>query len=104
MSRYIDADILIGMIEAKADTLIQGKEAFQYIAKWIELLPKADVVEVVRCKECKHRTTIRCPMYFEEIIHYYEGDYIESDLIITDYTSDDGFCDKGEIEKGGAEG
>ena len=50
MARYIDADKLKEMIEAKADTLIDGKEAFLYIAKWLDLLPPADVV--VRCKDC----------------------------------------------------
>ena len=46
MNRYIDADALTRMIEAKADTLIEGKEAFLYVAKWLEFLPSADVVEV----------------------------------------------------------
>ena len=46
MSRYIDADKMKEMIEAKADTLIEGKEAFLYVAKWLDFLPSADVVEV----------------------------------------------------------
>lgn len=46
MSRYIDADRVARMARAKADTLIEGKEAFHYIAKWLDLLPAADVVEV----------------------------------------------------------
>lgn len=75
MSRYIDADKLIGMIEAKADTLIQGKEAFQYIAKWIELLPKADVVEVVRCKECKHYNGEFCGEIYYIMDGYYNGGF-----------------------------
>lgn len=44
MSRYYDIDKLKQMIEAKADTLIEGKEAFLYVAKWIDFLPTADVV------------------------------------------------------------
>ncbi|MBR2478929.1 MAG: hypothetical protein IKB47_00810 [Clostridia bacterium] len=44
MARYIDADKLSEMIQAKADTLIEGKEAFLYVAKWLELLHTADVV------------------------------------------------------------
>lgn len=54
MARYIDMDKLKEMIEAKADTLIDGKEAFFYIANWLDLLPTADVVEVVRCKDCEY--------------------------------------------------
>ena len=65
MSRYIDADILKRMIEAKADTLIEGKQAFNCVAKWLDLLPSADVVEVVRCKDCKHRyVPYRCALWY----------------------------------------
>lgn len=46
MSRFIDADKLKEMIEAKADTLIEGKQAFLYVAKWLDLLPTSDVEEV----------------------------------------------------------
>lgn len=44
MARYYDMDKLGELIEAKADTLINGKVAFLYVAKWLELLPSADVV------------------------------------------------------------
>lgn len=57
MSRYIDIDKLSKMIEARAETLVEGKEAFYYIANWLNKLPPADVAEIVRCKDCK---------YFEE--------------------------------------
>jgi hypothetical protein len=43
MPRYIDADLLTEMIQAKADTLIMGKEAFLCVAKWLDYLPSADV-------------------------------------------------------------
>ena len=46
MSRHIDIDKLKEMIEAKADTLIEGKQAFLYISKWLDLLPIADVIEI----------------------------------------------------------
>lgn len=48
MARYIDADKLSKMIEARADTLIEGKEAFLYISRWLNLIPAADVVEAKR--------------------------------------------------------
>ena len=44
MTRYYDMEQLKKMIEAKADTLIAGKEAVLNVAKWLELLPAADVV------------------------------------------------------------
>lgn len=46
MERYYDMDKLSEMIEAKADTMLTGKEIFHYIAKWLNLLPAADVEEV----------------------------------------------------------
>ena len=46
MSRYIDVDKLSEMIEARAKTLVEGKEAFYYIANWFNKLPPADVTEV----------------------------------------------------------
>lgn len=56
MPRYIDIDKLRNMICAKAETVLNCKEVFYYIAKWIEFLPHADVVEVVRCSDCVYRT------------------------------------------------
>lgn len=47
MARYIDADKLIADIEEHH--VSDGK--FQH---WVETQPTADVVEVVRCGECKH--------------------------------------------------
>lgn len=45
MARYYDLDKLSEMIEARADQLLEGKEAFLYIAKWLNLLPTADVAQ-----------------------------------------------------------
>ena len=44
MPRYYDMDKLKEMIEAKAGMLVEGKEAFFCVAKWLDLLPPADVV------------------------------------------------------------
>lgn len=54
MARYYDLDKLSKLIEAKADTMLEGKGAMLYVAKWLNLLPTADVVEVKDCKECEH--------------------------------------------------
>lgn len=60
MAKYINIDRLKDMVEAKADTLIEGGQAFYYIAKWLDLLPGVEAVEVIRCKDCK---------YFSEFHH-----------------------------------
>lgn len=44
MARYYDIDKLKSMVEAKAETLIVGKEAFLCVAKWLDLLPGIDAV------------------------------------------------------------
>ena len=52
---------------------------------------------VVRCKDCIHRQTDECLMYYEEWYEIDEGDgYADTDFIIHDYTRDDGFCHHGE--------
>ena len=53
MARYYDLDTLAEMCRSKADTLIEGKEAFLYVAKWLDLLPPADVVPKSKVEELK---------------------------------------------------
>lgn len=44
MPRYYDMDKLAEMAQTKADTLLPpGNMAFSSVAKWLELLPAADV-------------------------------------------------------------
>lgn len=55
MSKYINAETLIDMLNAKADMALgTPKAVFGNVIKMIDLLPPADVVTVVRCKDCKH--------------------------------------------------
>lgn len=53
--------------------------------------PTIDAVEVVRCRECKHRKDpFICPMCGEQVAP--EGE----DWGVYDWAEDDGFCHKGE--------
>ena len=96
--RLIDADAL-GVGRCSKDILPDA-----YCAGWnglIELIEKAptiDAVPVVRCRECKHRYTENCPMYFHDF-YWLEGygEYVDDD---TDHTEDDYFCPKGERKEG----
>ena len=45
-----------------------------------------DAVPVVRCRECRHRYTMNCSMYYECV--RCGGQW--------DWTTDDGFCDRGQ--------
>lgn len=59
-------------------------------------LPTADVVEVVRCKDCKHRGDYGCPIYHETEVEWDDDGYTECETIIHDNTTDDSFCSYGE--------
>ena len=63
---------------------------------FVEQMPTVDAVEVVRCKNCKHRGDYGCPMYHEEYVEWDDDGYREFDIVEHDRTRDDGFCDLGE--------
>lgn len=81
MTRYIDADALMDELNtewyADAEKRMQGvgdvisicgmNRAFAVMR--LSAAPSADVVEVVRCKDCVNRRTTRCQMYWESDDH-----------------------------------
>ena len=82
-----------------------AEEAVGKIYQAIGNLPNIDAVPVVRCKDCKHRQTDRCPMYTEEYVDFDDGyGNYDVDLIIHDHTIDDGFCHCGARMDGEANG
>ena len=94
--RSIDADALIERITNTADlggwigeTLLQIKKV---AVKYIENAPTIDAVEVVRCKDCKHRREI-CSMRYIEMMG--------EDERIHDYSTDNGYCSWGERREDG---
>lgn len=88
--RLIDADALLKKMK-------RTNRYFDVLFD-VEEMPTVDAVEVVRCRECKHRYTENCPMYFHDS-YWHDGyfDYIDYD---TDNTEDDYFCPKGKREEG----
>ena len=75
--KLIDADV--------ADKWMQQNNAFIDSAI-LKAIPTIDAVPVVRCRECRHRYTVNCSMY-------YECSQCGGQL---DWTTDDGFCDRGQ--------
>lgn len=81
-----------------ADTLIQKKRkgtigniSGDFVAGFdIDTSPTIDAVPVVRCRECRHRYTMNCSMYYE--CSQCGGQW--------DWTTDDGFCDRGRAKVG----
>ncbi len=79
-------------------------ETFSDYNTTVELLnelPSIDAVPVVRCKDCKYRFTLDCPMRHEELTYDEDDGY---DWIDHDYTSDDRFCNEGARTDGEADG
>ena len=96
MAKYINIDRLKDMVEAKADTLIEGGQAFYYIAKWLDLLPGVEAVEVIRCKDCKYfngKIDLLCDRC-GDIDEPCGGCHYTGDC-----TYDDGYCHHGERRK-----
>lgn len=55
MDEYIDRQAAISILNAKSDMALgTPKQCFAAAAAMLEKLPAADVVEVVRCKDCKY--------------------------------------------------
>ena len=94
MSRYIDADALYGETEKK----IKASHEYRMAVvddDFLDLINDAyteDVVEVVRCKDCKHCTLTE------------DGEYNPEDIVcgffMTDGMQADDFCSYGERSKG----
>jgi hypothetical protein len=78
MPRYIDADKLIAEYDRAHIGAPGGARKLMVDA------PTADVVEVVRCKDCKLRDTEGCPF-----MYWYCG-------ILLGCTSDNNYCNYGE--------
>ena len=96
--RPIDADAFLKDILTAGigKTIIEYSESD--IGYMIRKRPTIDAIPVVRCRECKHRYTENCPMYFHDF-YWLEGygEYVDDD---TDHTEDDYFCPKGERKEG----
>ena len=63
----------------------------------LDMAIEALQIDLVQCKDCKHRETDDCPMYWVEWIMFEDCDgYTDNDYIVHDYTTDDGYCNYGE--------
>lgn len=85
MARFIDADRALEIVYEHGIAHPNAYYLTNYAMAILQEAPTADVVPVVRCKDCIRRyDTDECPMCFLS-----EGQYCE-------FTQDDGFCDRGE--------
>lgn len=63
MSRWIDADALTKCVEDSNKSAGLHIEDLRKIRKWIK---KAPSIDIVRCKECKHREEYPCKVYHDD--------------------------------------
>lgn len=91
MSRYIDADIFKYNIERASEKmhLIRGVKAVDIgaVITALDMMPTADVVEVVRCTDCKHCKCIRYTSVGQATWHCSKA-YGLPDVDPMDYCSD----------------
>ncbi|MBS6715382.1 MAG: hypothetical protein KH231_07950 [Dialister sp.] len=83
------AEIQGALASHGARKIMVDYDAAGMIEDCIENTPTIDAVPVVRCRECRHRYTMNCSMYYE--CSQCGGQW--------DWTTDDGFCDRGERKK-----
>ena len=87
--RLIDGDALIEKFNEKVDMaecLIDARTAERFatfcaLADAVEEMPTADAEVITRCKDCRYRGSICCP-----VIHETMGNGL------VDYTVDNGYC------------
>ena len=93
--RLIDVNEAIINFGFEWDDIPPTREEF---VRFLKKQPIIDAIPVVRCRECKHRSTEDCPMYFHSS-YWHEGyeEYVDDD---TDHTEDDYFCQEGERKEG----
>ena len=66
MTEYIDKKKFQSFLERKSETECVGCGEIDCLAcveQWLGEICAADVVEVVRCRDCVHRRTDDCSMY-----------------------------------------
>ena len=88
MSRYIDVDAL-GIGKANPDVFIRDEYArgWNLAIEIIENAPTADVVEVVRCKDCKYRGAM---------LSVPKGVFYTCKKYLLPYCKPDDYCSYGE--------
>lgn len=101
MTRYIEADALYErlLFKRKTDNSGNKQSGLNCAIAQLKKAPTADVVEVVRCRDCKYRYDDLCPMYYVEEISWDDDGWTETDHVVHDLTNDDAFCSYGERRK-----
>lgn len=88
MPEYIDRERLIRQFESNGGYTVYGKSTVKAIVSRINAQPAVDVVEVVRCKDCK---------YFGKDLGYGKHDCKKYEM---PYCLENDYCSYGERKNG----
>ena len=88
MAEYIERNKLIEDIDVAMNNTGMGRVVGETMKRYIKRLPAADVVEVVRCKDCRCAQIIQTQCGEK----YFECKYFKS------YVVENDFCSYGERE------
>lgn len=98
MARYIDADKFVKQFERALEHqqkygLYNHAKLTEYVIKAIENEPTADVVEVVRCKDCIHAQNIPLGLCYLHTEPYDNAKGYKGDAVCVE---PDDFCSYGQ--------
>ena len=89
--RLIDAEVFEELFKKQIE--YGATDIFDAVEDALQDTPTVDAVQVVKCKDCKHRGGYHCPMYHTETSL---DDLDGFDDYNVDKTDGDGFCHRGE--------
>ncbi|MBO4543560.1 MAG: hypothetical protein J5725_10320 [Bacteroidales bacterium] len=95
MSDYISREAAIELVRKIADGYNYVEVPTEHLVRYIQSIPAAYVVEVVRCKDCKYGS---CTGAYGK---YYECELSEGEL--APLWREDDFCSYGERREDGGE-
>lgn len=93
MKKIANHDIRDSMKTVNFERLTAFEWTKYDLYKYVTDSPAIDAMPIVRCKDCKHRQTLECPMFYETFVDDNETYGCWDD---NDNTEDDGFCYRGE--------
>lgn len=77
MNEYVERDKFLEAVGERNQNSCDGKLTYQQLKEMVENFPTADVVEVTRCKDCRHHSAVAgvCNLYLHFSVGVTANDY-----------------------------
>jgi hypothetical protein len=77
MNEYVERDKFLEAVGERNQNSCDGKLTYQQLKEMVENFPTADVVEVTRCKDCRHHSAAAgvCNLYLHFSVGVTANDY-----------------------------